>query len=812
MASQQTETPGTSNSRSSSPERSSSPVRRATEDSISFRNSLGSYFKKAVVILAVWATGFYKISPSWLLLALVLYVWKERQQTAKRHTIAIAQQIAKDEKGAILARVDDLPSWVYFPDVERAEWVNKIVYQLWPFIGEYVRKLLKETVEPKVKAQLPPGLGSFMFSKIDMGNIPPRIGGVKVYTSQVKRDEIVLDLEINYASDCKLVVQVKGVNFGVKDLTLRGTLRLVLRPLLSKVPLIGGMSVFFLNNPELDFNLTNLANALDLPGLNDILRSIIEEQIAGFMVLPNRIPVQIAEEVDIRKLRYPLPQGVLLVHVIEAQDLESADPQLVGKGSSDPYAIATVGIQSFQTAVIDKNLNPVWNQCFEYVIDEREGQVLKVEVKDKDKGSKDDKLGSTSMDISVICQKGSVEEWLPLEKVDKGSIHLLTRWLYLSSDPKEFDKVQASTQDEELINTALLIVHLECAVDLPRGQKSLQEPSPFALLTVGHSTQESGIRAATTEPKWDENFRFFVANPNHQALDIEVRDSKTKMDLGGTRILLRTLMMTREMMIDRKFHLKSSETGCAVFMTLILRFVMILNLTPSAPLDHRFLGTTVDREHSRRAAPSAKETAAASETAGLEPSTSTWEVIDAREMLAGGKEIQPAVSCDVRLRKSILSSSSEAKKDDCGEFGLGCVQLTLRYSAARQQLVVVLHKVINLKPAEGDRGGLADPYVTLCLLPARDARNKRRTHVVRRELNPVFDAKFDYAVGVGEVRERRLEVRVKQEGGGVFSSTHRLLGSALLDLAALDTSRSLTLWLDLAPPDAVRATAVKYDE
>ena len=50
----------------------------------------------------------------------------------------------------------------------------------------------------------------------------------------------------------------------------------------------------------------------------------------------------------------------------------------------------------------------------------------------------------------------------------------------------------------------------------------MEEPSPFTLLTVGQTTKESVVRAATTEPRWEQNFRFFVANPNHQNLEIEV--------------------------------------------------------------------------------------------------------------------------------------------------------------------------------------------------------------------------------------------------------------------------------------------------
>lgn len=75
-------------------------------------NTVQSYFKKAALVLAVWATGYFKFSPSWLLLGLVVYVWKERHQATKRNAMAIAQEISRDEKGVILARVEDLPSWV----------------------------------------------------------------------------------------------------------------------------------------------------------------------------------------------------------------------------------------------------------------------------------------------------------------------------------------------------------------------------------------------------------------------------------------------------------------------------------------------------------------------------------------------------------------------------------------------------------------------------------------------------------------------------------------------------------------------------
>ncbi len=62
---------------------------------------------------------------------------------------------------------------------------------------------------------------------------------------------------------------------------LSGTLRLVMKPLINQIPLIGGVQYFFLNPPALDFNLIGIADVLDMPGLSDLIRRVIGEQISA---------------------------------------------------------------------------------------------------------------------------------------------------------------------------------------------------------------------------------------------------------------------------------------------------------------------------------------------------------------------------------------------------------------------------------------------------------------------------------------------------------------------------------------------------
>ena len=106
----------------------------------------------------------------------------------------------------------------------------------------------------------------FKFEKVVLGRIPPRITGIKVYEKNVARDEIIMDLDLVFASDCDIKFSVKKISAKISDFSLRGLLRVVFKPLITEVPLIGGIQVYFLTPPDIDFDLGGVANALDAPG------------------------------------------------------------------------------------------------------------------------------------------------------------------------------------------------------------------------------------------------------------------------------------------------------------------------------------------------------------------------------------------------------------------------------------------------------------------------------------------------------------------------------------------------------------------
>jgi hypothetical protein len=42
---------------------------------------------------------------------------------------------------------------------------------MWPFIDEYVKKLIKQSIEPNITSSLPDCLKSFRFEKVNLGTV-----------------------------------------------------------------------------------------------------------------------------------------------------------------------------------------------------------------------------------------------------------------------------------------------------------------------------------------------------------------------------------------------------------------------------------------------------------------------------------------------------------------------------------------------------------------------------------------------------------------------------------------------------------------
>lgn len=86
---------------------------------------------KLATTAVVYALGYWRLASvsTWVLLPLMacMAAWRDWRHEAhqlrrrRKQLAAIA-----DEKTLVTANMADLPSWVFFPDVHRAEWLNQV--------------------------------------------------------------------------------------------------------------------------------------------------------------------------------------------------------------------------------------------------------------------------------------------------------------------------------------------------------------------------------------------------------------------------------------------------------------------------------------------------------------------------------------------------------------------------------------------------------------------------------------------------------------------------------------------------------------
>ncbi|RVX00991.1 LINE-1 reverse transcriptase-like [Vitis vinifera] len=130
--------------------------------------------------------------------------------------------------------------------------------------------------------------------------------------------------------------------------------------------------------PRIDYTLKAVGGSLTaLPGISDMIDDTVNTIITDMLQWPHRIVVPIGGmPVDTSELELK-PQGKLTLTIVKANDLKNME--MIGK--SDPYVVVHIRpLFKIKTKVIENNLNPVWNQTFELIAEDKETQSLILEV------------------------------------------------------------------------------------------------------------------------------------------------------------------------------------------------------------------------------------------------------------------------------------------------------------------------------------------------------------------------------------------------------------------------------------------------
>ncbi|KAL2892347.1 Synaptotagmin-4 [Bienertia sinuspersici] len=372
---------------------------------------------------------------------------------------------------------DSFPEWISFPVFEQVKWLNKQLSKLWPYIADAAELIIRESVEPLLEEYRPTGITSMKFTKLTLGTVAPKIEGIRVQSFQ--KSQIIMDIDLRWGGDPNIIIGVEALVASIpiqfKDLQVFTVVRVIFQ-LAEEIPCISAVVVALLSDPKprIDYTLKAVGGSLTaLPGISDMIDDTVNSIVTDTLEWPHRIVVPIGGiPVDLSELELK-PQGKLTVTVVKANDLKNKE--LIGK--SDPYTVVHIRpLFKVKTKVVEDNLNPVWNETFELIAEDKETQSLIIEVFDKDIGQ-DKKLGITKLPLHDLEPDTPKEVELRLtpsldmtkvkDKKDRGTVTMKVMYHPFNKEEQlaALEAEKASAEEKKKMKEAGLIGSTVDALD-----------------------------------------------------------------------------------------------------------------------------------------------------------------------------------------------------------------------------------------------------------------------------------------------------------------------------------------------------------
>ncbi|CAF2105414.1 unnamed protein product [Brassica oleracea var. botrytis] len=472
-------------------------------------------------------------------------------------------------------------------------WLNHHLTKIWPYVDEAASELIRASVEPVLEQYRPAVVASLTFSKLTLGTVAPQFTGVSI----VEGDEngMTMELDMNWDGNPNIVLGIKtlvGVSLPVqvKNIGFTGVFRLIFRPLVDEFPCFGAVSVSLREKKKLDFTLKVVGGDISaIPGLSDAIEETIRDAVEDSITWPVRkvIPILPGDYSDL-ELK---PVGMLEVKLVQAKNLTNKD--LVGK--SDPFAkmfIRPLREKTQRSKTINNDLNPIWNEHFEFVVEDASTQHLVVRIYDDEGVQASELIGCAQIRLCEL-EPGKVKDvWLKLVKdleiqidnKNRGEVHLELLYVpfgagsngivnpFASSSMTSLERVlKNDTTDEEnatsrkrkdVIVRGVLSVTVISAEEIPI-QDMMGKADPYVVLSMKKSGAKSKTRVVndSLNPVWNQTFDFVVEDGLHDMLVLEVWDHDTfGKDYIGRCILTLTRVIMEEEYKDW-FPLDESKAG-----------------------------------------------------------------------------------------------------------------------------------------------------------------------------------------------------------------------------------------------------------
>eukprot|EP01018_Ginkgo_biloba_P023876 Gb_12878 [translate_table: standard] len=472
--------------------------------------------------------------------------------------------------------IAEIPLWVKNPDYDRVDWLNKFIFDMWPYLDKAICKIIKESTKPIIKQYAEKfKIESIEFETLTLGTLPPTLQGIKVYDTQ--EQEMIVEPALKWAGNPNVIVAVKA--FGLRatvqlvDLQVFAIPRVTFQPLVPTFPCFAKIVVSLMEKPHVDFGLKLIGGDLmAIPGLYQMVQEIIKEQVGNMYLWPKTLEIPILDyERAMQK-----PRGMLRVKVLRANNLRRKD--ILGK--SDPYVkLKLTGdkLPSKKTTIKMSNLNPEWNEEFSFIVKDPESQVLELHIYDWEKIGMHDMMGMNVVplkDLTPDEPKTFTLDLLknmdpndPQNQKSRGQITLAL----IYSPFKEEENLPDAGEDASDVEKApegtpsgggLLVVTVHEAEDV----EGKHHTNPYVRVLLRGEEKKSKAIKKNRDPRWEQVFQFVLEEPPiNEKLHVEVISKgmgfglHSRESLGYVDINLADVVNNKR--INEKYNLIDSKNG-----------------------------------------------------------------------------------------------------------------------------------------------------------------------------------------------------------------------------------------------------------
>lgn len=475
---------------------------------------------------------------------------------------AFARMTVEDSKTILPAEF--YPSWVVFSQRQKLTWLNHHLEKIWPYVNEAASELIKSSVEPVLEQYRPFILSSLKFSKFTLGTVAPQFTGVSLIEDG--SSGVTMELEMQWDANSSIILAIKtrlgvALPVQVKNIGFTGVFRLIFRPLVDEFPGFAAVSYSLREKKKLDFTLKVVGGDISsIPGLSDSIEATIHDAIEDSITWPVRkiVPILPGDYSDL-ELK---PVGTLEVKLVQAKGLTNKD--MIGK--SDPYAVLFVRPlpeKTKKSKTINNDLNPIWNEHFEFIVEDESTQHLVVRIYDDEGIQSSELIGCAQVRLCEL-EPGKVKDvWLKLVKdlevqrdtKYRGQVHLellycpfgmengFTNPFAPNFSMTSLEKVlksgangteaiehekDVSQKRREVIIRGVLSVTVISAENLP-AVDLMGKADPYVVFTMKKSETRNKTRVVndSLNPVWNQTFDFVVEDGLHEMLIAEVWDHDT---------------------------------------------------------------------------------------------------------------------------------------------------------------------------------------------------------------------------------------------------------------------------------------------